>query len=119
MVLTYNIQPIEPFVINMEFQQLSKLPKRKENPFIEDVFFEIFSFIPPNVKFIKNCRPVCKQWNTMIMNPKLWNNVEVYVPNLQKLPSQFKLILTRIKCNPKIHVFDLEHISGLINLQQY
>src|SRR5690606_973233 len=89
------------------------------NPFIDDVFYEIFSFITLNVKFILNCRLVCKEWNYMIMNnSNLWNNVEVYVPNLHKVPAQLKLVLTRIKCNPLITDKDLEQISYFKKVQQ-
>src|SRR5690606_23740923 len=90
----------------------------KSNPFIEDLFFEFFSFISSDVKFILNCRLVCKQWNNLIMNPNLWNHVEVNVSNLQKLPSQFKLVLQRIVCNQYITDNKLEHISQFLKLKQ-
>ena len=93
------------------------LNKVKVTPFIEDVFYEFFSFINLDVKFILNCRLVCKEWNYLIMNSNLWNYVEAYVFDIHKLPEQFKFLLTRIKCNTKIDN-DLKHVSKFKKLQQ-
>lgn len=49
---------------------------------------------------------------------KFWNNFEVYVPSLEKLPQQFKIVLSRIQCNENITNYDLEHVSKFIKLQQ-
>src|SRR5690606_580961 len=90
----------------------------KLNPFIEDVFYEFFSFITLDTKFILNCRLVCKQWNNMILkSSNLWSNVQVCVRDLKKLPQQFKPLLARIKCNHKITDNDLKHVSDFIKLQ--
>src|SRR5690606_16950988 len=94
-------------------------PKRKLNPFFEDIFYEIFSFINTNIKFKLNCRLVCKQWNNMIMNSsKLWKNDKVYIHhNLHKLPVQLKFILSRIKFSPETTDNDLTHVSQCTQLQ--
>src|SRR5690606_18561525 len=90
--------------------KLISFKKKTLNTFIDDVFYEIFSFITLNVKFILNRRLVCKEWNYMIMNnSNLWNNVEVYVPNLHKVPAQLKLVLTTDN--------GLQHLMNLTSLQ--
>src|SRR5690606_37561171 len=79
--------------------------KRISNPFLEEVLYEVLSFLSPDyVDFILICRLVCKDWDNMIMKclKLLWKNTEIYIPNLQKLPSRFTHFLTRIKCNPNI-----------------
>src|SRR5690606_1044316 len=93
--------------------------KRQLNPFIEDIFYEFLSFINHDLELILNCRLVCKDWNYLIMTTSnLWNNVEVYILNLQKLPAQFKNVLTRIKCNSSITDNDLEQVSHFNKLKQ-
>ena len=64
---------------------LAPSTKRNLNPsFVSDVFYEILSFITFDLKFILNCRLVCKQWNHMILNSSnLWNKVVVHVSDLK------------------------------------
>lgn len=54
----------------------------------------------------------------MILNSSnLWNRVEVFVPNLFKLPARLKKVLPRIRCHPKITDDDLKHVSYFFKLQ--
>src|SRR5690606_25781030 len=95
--------------------------KKRKNPFIEDILCEIFSFIKPNTKFKLNCRLVCKQWNTIIMNSSnIWQNDEVYIDyrKLQKIPVQMKHVLTRIECSVEITDSALKQISHFTKLQR-
>src|SRR5690606_22391551 len=50
-------------------------------------------------------------------NSTLWNNFQIYVPNLQKLPVHFKLVLSSIECSPRTINNDLKHISYFAKLQ--
>src|SRR5690606_25814656 len=100
-------------------KSVSPFNNRALNPFIADIFYEIFSFVTLDIKFILNCRLVCTQWNNMILNfSNLWNNVEVYVRDLQKSLVQLNYVLTRIKCNFSMTDNDLRHITHFVNLQQ-
>lgn len=100
------MEPVLTNISNKKFVQivsndslLKRQSKRNTNPFIEDVFYEILSFITDDFKFILNCRLVCKQWDNMILNSSIWNNVEFFVSDLQKIPLRLKPCLTRIECN--------------------
>lgn len=52
---------------------------KSSSPFIEDVLYEIFTFIAIDAKFILKCRLVCKQWNNLILNSSknLFNTINI------------------------------------------
>lgn len=66
---------------------------------VEDVLYVIFSFFEPkSVKFVLNCRLVCKDWNHIITHsPAIWSFFKVCITNVKAVPKYFFPLFSNIK----------------------
>lgn len=85
------------------------------NPFNEEILLEILTFIQ-NMKFILNCRLVCKEWNYIINSSKIWNYYKINVQKLNKL-TFLKNALKRLEFKETTDK-DFKYITKFTKLQE-